>query len=154
MKCPSGFTLVNEASNVQCKRSKCTKSQCCDKACSSFTCPAYYPLVNDSDTTRCKKAGCTEALCCEKGKNQKQRGSREYRILTTRIFSIHVEPVVYSCRWCFRLCAYGLMVSDSRRDMITHERRVNFTQLLCAFPVSRLRPSLLKCSGATRDGYL
>ena len=139
MKCADGFALINGASNVQCKRPKCTKSQCCDKACSSFNCPGNFPLVKNSDAITCKKAGCTEALCCEKGERQIQRQGRRVRrtplefqdilyvkrLVATRNFATRVESVLYSCHWRLRL-----MISDSPRDRIPRVLHINIESIV------------------------
>ena len=66
--CPDGSALIAGASDVQCKRIKCKKAECCETACSSFDCPTNLLPVEDSDTTVCEDSGCTEDLCCEMGK--------------------------------------------------------------------------------------
>ena len=68
LDCPDGLALIAGASDVQCKRFKCTEAECCATACSSFDCPTNLVLVEDSDTTVCADSGCTEDLCCEMGK--------------------------------------------------------------------------------------
>ena len=68
LDCPDGLALIAGASDVQCKRFKCTEAECCETACSSFDCPTNLLPVEVSDTTVCEDSGCTEDLCCEMGK--------------------------------------------------------------------------------------
>ena len=68
-KCSSGYTLIDNADQQECKNGKCEKSLCCNKVCSSYDCPKYYELVDDADSTVCKDYKCTKDQCCEKGEH-------------------------------------------------------------------------------------
>ena len=63
--CPSGYTLIDDADGVKCKKGKCKRSTCCNKACSSFGCPSNQSPIEDADTTACRNDKCRKSQCCE-----------------------------------------------------------------------------------------
>lgn len=68
--CPSGYTLIGDADEEECKNGKCEKSKCCQTVCSSYDCPKHYELVDDADDVVCKDNKCTKDQCCEKGERR------------------------------------------------------------------------------------
>ena len=63
--CPTGYSLIDDADSMKCKKGKCTRSVCCNTFCSSFDCPSNFSPVEDSDTTVCKNDKCSRGQCCE-----------------------------------------------------------------------------------------
>ena len=63
--CPSGYTLIDDAGDVECNKGKCRKSLCCDRVCSSYRCPKHKRSKRGSDQIKCHSYGCTSYKCCD-----------------------------------------------------------------------------------------
>ena len=63
--CPHGYDLVDDADDVECKKGKCTESQCCKKVCLYYKCPNYCTPKSGSDKIKCDYSGCTTDKCCD-----------------------------------------------------------------------------------------
>ena len=63
--CPYGYDLVDDADHVDCKKGKCTESQCCKKVCLYYKCPNYCTPKSGSDKIKCDFSGCTTDKCCD-----------------------------------------------------------------------------------------
>lgn len=66
VKCSDGYSLTENAKDVECEGDKCQEKRCCETFCSFYECPDKYTSVYDPDTILCPHTGCTTDLCCEK----------------------------------------------------------------------------------------
>ena len=66
-KCSDGYILIENADNKECKKGKCSGSQCCDKVCSIYNCNVGYSMIEDANSTVCVDSRCTRNQCCTEG---------------------------------------------------------------------------------------
>ena len=94
MGCPSGYTPIDNAKDVECEDDPCEVSQCCEAFCSYYACPDKCIPVTGADTILCDDSGCTTELCCDCGESLPilsvlKKNFQRFPILarTTRLYS-------------------------------------------------------------------